>query len=123
MAAGAGLFDQVVGDGGGEDVHEPVEGGGFCAHEAAGAEEVARAVALDGVAGEGEGGAGEADERDAALEAAEGLAHGLDGVAEGLAGGAGAQAVEIGGGLDRVVEHGAFAADEFQPEAHLVEDG
>ena len=106
LGAGGDLLPEVADDDLRGLVHERRPEVGAGEHESLGLVVVAGGPALDHVAGKGEGGAGEADERGAAVELPPDKADGVEEIGGGLGGVDDADGVNLGLGAYGVVDDG-----------------
>ena len=121
VGAGVDLRVEVGRDRAPEALHQRAPRARVAQHERLGARVEARAAALDQVGGEGEGRAGEADQRDRRRQRGPRPSDGFGDVCE-RAGLHLAQAVDVGPGAHGVPDRGTVAARELEPRAHRLED-
>ena len=115
VGAGVDLRRDVGGEALGEALEQRVPDLGLAVHQLLGGEEVAAAATLDEVARDRERRAAEADQR---LLRGQLPANEADGLERLLRRSVGPQAVDVGRGTDRVLDHRAHAFDELDVEAH-----
>ncbi len=123
LRAGGGLGDQVGGDGLRQRIQQSVGQGRLVPAHGLERGEIARAMALDHVAGQRPRAAREADQRHAAMQFAADQAYGVHHIAQ-LAFHVGhAELVDVGLAAYRVCELRALALGKAQAQAHRVGDG
>ena len=115
------LGEQVGDRGVGQQIHEPGEGGRLGEHQPLDLGVGARVAALDHIAGQGEGGAGEADQRYAAGELAGRQAQRLEDEGHVAARVADVHALQIGGAAHRALDHRPVVSVEMKADAHALE--
>ena len=98
--------------------HAPCRG--LAIHQGLGVDVVARASALDHVAGEGEGRSAETDDAEAIFEVSDDAFDGLGDVAE-FGGTVGAQTLNVSECTNGVMDNGTFTGHEFEGQAHRLE--
>ena len=94
---------------------------GVAVHQRLGAGEVPRRTTLDRVGRQGERRAGEADQRDAAVQLAPRHRDRLQHVAEAFTRVEQPEPFDVGFGAERLLDAGAFALDEVEGQAHRLE--
>src|SRR5438445_13702639 len=94
----------------------------FAVHEPLGGEKVARVAALDEVAGDREGPAGEPDERHASVEPGDDRAYRFGDEAELTGHVEAAQPIDVGRARHRVAQTRTVAAGELQTDAEGLDD-
>ena len=120
VGAGGDLLRGVFAEDGDELVEQHPPRGGLAIHQRLGVDVVARASALDHVAGEGERCSAKADDAEAVFEVGDDALDGLGDVAE-FGGAVGAQALNIGERANRMMNDRAFAGLKLKGQSHAFE--
>ena len=119
---GGHLVRQVGGTGNRQDPTQTVPGGGFLVHERPGPGEAATGATFQGVAGEGERGSAETDQRHVGGQAGDGQADGLGDVAQVRSSLDRIPQAIDGGGVLKATQLGAVPLAEAQVQAQGFQD-